>query len=124
MSPPRARWINGRKPVCQVPSETIVLQEKEIKHRETRFVVDGFEAGNHSRSGLLDTLNEGDVFHNLFGVLQERSDVGPIEYLEGHASNTGEDNLFGVLQERSDVGPIEYLEGHASNTGEGTAYRP
>ncbi|KER23489.1 hypothetical protein T265_08651 [Opisthorchis viverrini] len=50
-----------------------------------------FEAGNYSRGGPLDTLNEGNVFHNLVGVLQERSDVGPIEYLEVHASNTGEE---------------------------------
>ncbi|KER20983.1 hypothetical protein T265_15197, partial [Opisthorchis viverrini] len=45
-----------------VPSEATVLQGKEIKHRETRFVVHGLQAGNHSRGGPLDTLNEGNVF--------------------------------------------------------------
>ncbi|KER21019.1 hypothetical protein T265_10570 [Opisthorchis viverrini] len=79
----------------------LFLSGEEIKHREVRFGAHGFEAGKYPRSGSLDTLNEGEVFRassvdNLVGVLQKRSDVGPTEYLEVHASNTGEARGLGV----------------------------
>ncbi|GAA56357.1 hypothetical protein CLF_110701, partial [Clonorchis sinensis] len=73
-------------------SKNLIPSGKEVKHRETRFVVHGFGAGNYFRSSSLDTLNGDYVFRayrvdNLVGIFKERSDLDPIEYLEAHASS-------------------------------------
>ncbi|GAA53815.1 hypothetical protein CLF_111223 [Clonorchis sinensis] len=92
---PRMAWQLGIERELQLDDFSIKPELSDSFASEMNTTEQRTRPISRTRSDSLDILNEGYVFlasrlDKLVGVFKRRSTVGPIEYLEVRASNTGE----------------------------------